>query len=168
MPSPTPLTVNCCRNLLEHVVSPQNADMRFPGSLSPPDRKRAAWLDPSHRGGRCLQTQPQPACISPPASVSNPSPRSSTPLRAPVAQLDRALPSEGRGREFESRRVRQYYQRPGRPFLDSIPVMATIWQPGCNKFLARVMAIREARLTGARGAPPLRRARRQTRISTSW
>src|SRR5882757_8217868 len=26
--------------------------------------------------------------------------------RAPVAQLDRALPSEGRGREFESRRVR--------------------------------------------------------------
>ncbi len=28
--------------------------------------------------------------------------------RAPVAQLDRALPSEGRGREFESRRVRQF------------------------------------------------------------
>jgi hypothetical protein len=27
-------------------------------------------------------------------------------LPAPVAQLDRALPSEGRGREFESRRVR--------------------------------------------------------------
>src|SRR6185436_11441750 len=26
---------------------------------------------------------------------------------APVAQLDRALPSEGKGREFESRRVRQ-------------------------------------------------------------
>jgi hypothetical protein len=108
MPSPTPLTVNCCRN--EHFVSPQNTDMRFPGSLSPPDRKRAAWLDPSHRGGRCLQTQPQPACISPPASVSNPSPRSSTPLRAPVAQLDRALPSEGRGREFESRRVRQHFR----------------------------------------------------------
>src|SRR6516162_3267901 len=31
--------------------------------------------------------------------------------RAPVAQLDRALPSEGRGREFESRRVRQSFQR---------------------------------------------------------
>ena len=29
-------------------------------------------------------------------------------LRAPVAQLDRALPSEGRGRGFESRRVRQF------------------------------------------------------------
>jgi hypothetical protein len=28
-------------------------------------------------------------------------------IEAPVAQLDRALPSEGRGREFESRRVRQ-------------------------------------------------------------
>ena len=26
--------------------------------------------------------------------------------QAPVAQLDRALPSEGKGREFESRRVR--------------------------------------------------------------
>ena len=30
---------------------------------------------------------------------------------APVAQLDRALPSEGRGRAFESRRVRQGFQR---------------------------------------------------------
>ena len=30
---------------------------------------------------------------------------------APVAQLDRALPSEGRGREFESRRVRQISKR---------------------------------------------------------
>src|SRR5262245_23652827 len=29
---------------------------------------------------------------------------------APVAQLDRALPSEGRGREFESRRVRQLFR----------------------------------------------------------
>src|SRR5437764_15277069 len=32
------------------------------------------------------------------------------PCAAPVAQLDRALPSEGRGREFESRRVRQCFQ----------------------------------------------------------
>ena len=32
------------------------------------------------------------------------------PTPAPVAQLDRALPSEGRGREFESRRVRQFHQ----------------------------------------------------------
>jgi hypothetical protein len=29
---------------------------------------------------------------------------------APVAQLDRALPSEGRGREFESRRARQHFK----------------------------------------------------------
>ena len=28
--------------------------------------------------------------------------------QAPVAQLDRALPSEGKGREFESRRVRHF------------------------------------------------------------
>jgi hypothetical protein len=31
-------------------------------------------------------------------------------LEAPVAQLDRALPSEGRGQGFESLRVRQYFQ----------------------------------------------------------
>jgi hypothetical protein len=30
--------------------------------------------------------------------------------RAPVAQLDRALPSEGRGQRFESSRVRQSFQ----------------------------------------------------------
>ena len=36
--------------------------------------------------------------------------------QAPVAQLDRALPSEGRGREFESRRVRQKSRR-NLPFL---------------------------------------------------
>ena len=43
-------------------------------------------------------------------------PVSSGPLRsdvvasAPVAQLDRALPSEGRGHKFESCRVRQFFQ----------------------------------------------------------
>ena len=31
------------------------------------------------------------------------------PHRAPVAQLDRALPSEGRGQGFESLRVRQFF-----------------------------------------------------------
>ncbi len=30
------------------------------------------------------------------------------PCRAPVAQLDRVLPSEGRGRAFESRRAHQF------------------------------------------------------------
>lgn len=32
---------------------------------------------------------------------------------APVAQLDRALPSEGKGRTFESCRVRQIFQALG-------------------------------------------------------
>jgi hypothetical protein len=32
------------------------------------------------------------------------------PVAGPVAQLDRALPSEGRGRTFESYRVRQPFQ----------------------------------------------------------
>jgi hypothetical protein len=36
---------------------------------------------------------------------------STDPDKGPVAQLDRALPSEGRGREFESRRVRHSFQR---------------------------------------------------------
>ncbi len=31
------------------------------------------------------------------------------PLEAPVAQLDRALPSEGRGQRFESSRVRHFF-----------------------------------------------------------
>ena len=30
---------------------------------------------------------------------------------APVAQLDRALPSEGKGREFESRRARHFQRK---------------------------------------------------------
>jgi hypothetical protein len=34
----------------------------------------------------------------------------STIYSAPVAQLDRALPSEGRGHKFESCRVHQLYQ----------------------------------------------------------
>ena len=37
---------------------------------------------------------------------------------APVAQLDRALPSEGKGHTFESCRVRQLHQRLGY-FLNS-------------------------------------------------
>ena len=41
-----------------------------------------------------------------PASPGLPMVRASGPPRAPVAQLDRALPSEGRGRTFESCRVR--------------------------------------------------------------
>jgi hypothetical protein len=38
-----------------------------------------------------------------------------TSFNAPVAQLDRALPSEGRGREFESRRARHFGTKLGTP-----------------------------------------------------
>src|SRR5262249_29750976 len=40
---------------------------------------------------------------------------------APVAQLDRALPYEGRGREFESRRVRHHINDLGNPYLNLCP-----------------------------------------------
>src|SRR3984893_16144746 len=49
----------------------------------------------------------EPACMSPRLPISSFLVVRTT--RAPVAQLDRALPSEGRGREFESRRVRQVF-----------------------------------------------------------
>ena len=42
--------------------------------------------------------------------ASAPCPGASSGLRAPVAQLDRVLPSEGRGRTFESSRARQTIQ----------------------------------------------------------
>src|SRR5262245_59496724 len=42
--------------------------------------------------------------------------RLSKKARAPVAQLDRALPSEGKGRTFESSRARQLF-----PLFVSIP-----------------------------------------------
>jgi hypothetical protein len=47
--------------------------------------------------------------------------------RAPVAQLDRALPSEGRGREFESRRVRQLLHR----YQDITGRIAGMAPPSC-------------------------------------
>ncbi len=67
---------------------------------------------------------------------------------APVAQLDRALPSEGRGREFESRRVRHFFcsvalvgssrerrsplreSRQGRPFGNSSGACAPVKRRG--------------------------------------
>jgi hypothetical protein len=62
------------------------------------------WQTRSRLGKRSsLRAQPS-GCIP---AFSDPPDRA----QAPVAQLDRALPSEGRGREFESRRVRQFNQR---------------------------------------------------------
>ena len=49
--------------------------------------------------------RPQAPCTRRFETVSN-LVRPCAAIAAPVAQLDRALPSEGRGREFESRRVR--------------------------------------------------------------
>lgn len=40
--------------------------------------------------------------------------------QAPVAQLDRALPSEGRGQRFESSRVHQYFQSVTQSVSESI------------------------------------------------
>lgn len=52
----------------------------------------------------------------------------------PVAQLDRALPSEGRGRWFESIRVRQVFQRPSCIVSWAVVVSGTPcsspWTPG--------------------------------------
>jgi hypothetical protein len=61
-------------------------------------RRLGSLLETWPRAARTLHS-PRGGCI----------PRCSDytrPCAAPVAQLDRALPSEGRGREFESRRVR--------------------------------------------------------------
>ena len=54
------------------------------------------WRRANDPAGTCLHRAPRGCIPNPPA---------------PVAQLDRALPSEGRGREFESRRVRHFYMR---------------------------------------------------------
>jgi hypothetical protein len=51
-------------------------------------------------------TRPKLPCVGPCHAVCLPSQAVRDQAPAPVAQLDRALPSEGRGREFESRRVR--------------------------------------------------------------
>ena len=61
----------------------------------------------------------------------------------PVAQLDRALPSEGRGRRFESFRVRQYFQ-----YLKQCFPPAT-WARGCAG-----VAVDPSRLLGRSAAAP--------------
>ena len=44
----------------------------------------------------------------PNSAVAAPAPLGYGERKAPVAQLDRALPSEGRGQKFESSRARQF------------------------------------------------------------
>ena len=65
----------------------------FRGTFSSPEHLKAHCRRPRFTLGSAL---PRGANTAPPAT-------------APVAQLDRALPSEGRGRTFESCRVRQIF-----------------------------------------------------------
>jgi hypothetical protein len=61
-------------------------------------------------------------------------------LEAPVAQLDRALPSEGRGRGFESLRVRQipaYKQLCAQPDAGRVDPMNLRARLLINRFNAR-------------------------------
>ncbi len=53
---------------------------------------------------------------------------------APVAQLDRALPSEGRGQRFESSRVRQFFNNLGKNFLQKLKSTEKIAQ----EYLGRI------------------------------
>jgi hypothetical protein len=71
--------------------------------------------------------------------------------QAPVAQLDRALPSEGKGQRFESPRARHTINDLGGPDLASVPEVS---RRVCGK---RGIPPREPRDKGQRGAP--RRAR---------
>src|SRR5262249_46997799 len=61
--------------------------------------------------GRGKKGAPDASSAAPSRNCRPGSDRLMTCLRAPVAQLDRALPSEGRGREFESRRARHWISR---------------------------------------------------------
>ena len=81
------------------------------------DQTCATLTAPARPGGVAVAgTDPAPPITHLAPRVSNLYPSLRLGHRAPVAQLDRALPSEGRGREFESRRVRQFFQRVMTPF----------------------------------------------------
>ena len=76
------------------------------GSLAPRGGRRPSVFPPRK------QKLPNPLRRAPALASLRPFSRGATPrfTDAPVAQLDRALPSEGRGRGFESLRVHQYFQ----------------------------------------------------------
>src|ERR1700730_13393491 len=67
------------------------------------------------------------------------------PCAAPVAQLDRALPSEGRGREFESRRVRHIFNKLESIFAFCVPAVSR------RRGLAGAIMCRGRRLRGENG-----------------
>ncbi len=89
-----------------------------PAARRHPCAGRKAAMPPPPSDGRRHRGDgvPGAALYAPPAAAlwcRRISPGRRQPPRgtAPVAQLDRALPSEGRGHEFESRRVRQLIRR---------------------------------------------------------
>ena len=82
----------------EYPISP------LPGSIPSPPRRGGEGQGEEGAFARATVTPPSSDPL--PAPPGLPMVRASGPPRAPVAQLDRALPSEGRGRTFESCRVR--------------------------------------------------------------
>ena len=106
-----PQAISVRRLLPQPPASPWQQS-RSDDSSSLPCGGAGAHISFTSRSGLC------PKCGKPARFRRLQKPRPCTSLRplhranprfrpAPVAQLDRALPSEGRGREFESRRVRQ-------------------------------------------------------------
>ena len=95
------------------------------------------------------------------------------PRNAPVAQLDRALPSEGRGREFESRRVRQFLEVKQTVISscgsgsEPLSLVATNVQPtgGVRRpsTSSRVPLIAGSPVLEKRGVPPFSGLRRRTK-----
>ena len=66
------------------------------------------------------------------------------PKRAPVAQLDRALASGARGREFESRRARQFFRSSiDRRGLSGRAGRRGLRQPGLTQTLDDALTLRE-------------------------
>ena len=61
-------------------------------------------------------------------------------VAGPVAQLDRALPSEGKGRAFESRRVRHFYLLNQQLKKFMICYIATIFRRGSTTEASGAMA----------------------------
>src|SRR5436305_3609345 len=80
----------------------------------------------------------RPGCFEP---LPPPSQSATSAPNAPVAQLDRALPSEGKGHTFESCRVRHSRT------MSPVPVACVLWQCG---FVETDVADEVARVNSAR------------------
>ena len=87
-----------------------------------------------------------------------------SPPHAPVAQLDRALPSEGRGHRFESCRVRQIRRRPSLPANNWAKAESREAAPASRRNCRIPGALRKSRETRFRRASRTRSIRRQRPI----